>query len=174
MALFNPPPKRGDIVLPKPQAEIPPRLAERPRYKGLPITFVTFVDQHGVPDFKVLNAPMTALCANERRCALCGHKLEEEIVFAGGPACEEYHQFLDPPMHEECCRYAFVTCPFIALGRDYAKHYKDHDADIQVIGEGIRAPEMGMFFTDGYQIIGSPEQWAFLANEWTKVEWKDG
>jgi hypothetical protein len=45
----------------------------------------------------------------------------------GGDWQIEKEMFFNPPLHEECARYAMRVCPFIVYGKDYADRLKQHE-----------------------------------------------
>lgn len=101
---------------------IPPRLQTMPQHMGLPIPYSTFTHPvTGVPDFKVTDHEKWKNCAYQNRCGLCGQPNPDFKYFIGGGASLESGFFYDPPMHEECARYAAAVCPFIAHGKGYGK-----------------------------------------------------
>lgn len=97
------------------RVEVPPKLAGRPRdRRGYPIPWMTQLDAHGVPDFRVTNADRWALAAKARLCAMCGDPLGRHLAFIGGPVSFESRLFTDLPMHKECALYSIQVCPFLA------------------------------------------------------------
>lgn len=94
---------------------MPERIARRPREaRGYPVPFVNHVYANGTPDLRILDQRKVNRCVEERRCAICGEKLDETVVFVGGPACLDNRFFADPAMHADCADYATKVCPFLA------------------------------------------------------------
>lgn len=96
-------------------ASEPRRLAARPHHGRFPIPFVTLV-RDGRPDFRVQDNRRRERCARERLCQLCGEDLGERFVFCGWEDSVQRRSFGEPPMHAECCEWAWRVCPFLAGG----------------------------------------------------------
>ncbi len=154
--------------------EIPSKLRQRPKFKGLPIPYTTFISPEGVPDFKVIDEYSRLLCIERRKCALCGQELKKNkpIVFIGGDKSCDAGNFLDPAMHEECALYAIKVCPYLVGTHS---HRTDHDQsrarviDMVVVG---RPKRMGLYYTRGYDAILTIDQ-SIYVKAWppTKIDW---
>jgi hypothetical protein len=95
---------------------MPPGIAKLPRDpRGYPIFFTAAKKADGSPDFRVADPFKRTVAMLERRCGLCGEPLGYWIVFIGGPRALENRSFGDPPMHEDCARYAVKVCPYLAI-----------------------------------------------------------
>jgi hypothetical protein len=99
---------------------IPPRLAVRPRWRGLPVPYIATLKPDGEPDFRVTDVLARDKVILERRCQLCGEFLGKFIFFVGGPACASALAYYEPPCHLGCLMYAMQVCPFIAGGMEHA------------------------------------------------------
>lgn len=117
------------------QIGIPPTLAKRPidRRRGLPIPPVSL---HGSEDteyvdFTVVNGPVAARLAADRRCSLCGWPMAYWVAFLGTPAHQASRRYLDPPGHPECMAAATRLCPFIA----YRHHRRAKPSHVRAPGE---------------------------------------
>lgn len=155
--------------------QIPRCLRQRPKYKGLPIPFTTFI-KDGVPDFKVLDIPNRNLCLRRRLCALCGQSLKDTIVFIGGENSIAQRTFVDPAMHEDCALYAAQACPFLA-NKDgtYSKVESKHDDTIIVRDfnvSSVRPKRMGVYYTKDYKITQQGDNVYILADYSIKVDWE--
>ena len=153
-----------------------PRLArKRPVYRGMVVPFsVMWYD--GVPDFKVADPRAVERCIIERKCGLCGERIEtRDVVFTGGELSIRNRLFTDPAMHEACARYAHFACPFLN-GR--ITHMAPAEA-IERHGPGgwvdpntspKRPDRFGLYFAAGYGLVevrGSVYIRAFYG----RVEW---
>lgn len=107
--------------------EAPERLLSRPVYHGLPIPFTTFVNRASVPDFKVTDSERWHTCIDEHRCALCGDVLLYWCWYIGSIVHVNKQLVFDLGMHQECAKYASLTCPYIVYGKGYAHHIKPTD-----------------------------------------------
>lgn len=99
---------------------IPERIQKLPTYKGYPIPVSVMISDAGIPDFRVSNENKRLELLYERRCGICGEDLTIPLYFLGGPKSMYSHLFFDPPMHEECARFSFEVCPYLAGRKDYA------------------------------------------------------
>jgi hypothetical protein len=87
---------------------VPSRAKVCPRFRGV----WSRLARH--PDFKTTDPRKIQRCVTERRCGICGKTMDREVVFVGGPLSMVSRIFNDPAMHEECARYAYEVCPFLA------------------------------------------------------------
>lgn len=150
--------------------EIPPRLSARPVYRGLAVPYTTKILENGTPDFKVQEEHLRQLCLRDRKCALCGEPLDEEIVFIGGSACAKSRLFFDPAAHEECALYATKACPFLARGTGYAKDPKNADAVFELVSDK-RPKVMVMYYTKSFKLVRLSGHIAILAGPPTKIDY---
>ena len=98
------------------RVEIPRFLSHLEVYGGFPVPFTQmWID--GKPDFRVMDSERVQQCAEEKLCAICGHRLGEFAFFIGGPLSKANHLFADPAMHERCADFASRTCPFVSGDR---------------------------------------------------------
>lgn len=120
--------------------EIPARLRRRPKdRRGYPIPYIVMIDKDGRPHFTINDSRKVQKCVHGKRCGLCGDKLERAAIwFVGGSRCftQSNGAFIDPPMHEECARYALQVCPFLAAP-SYAKRIDDRTLDEKAIPDGM-------------------------------------
>lgn len=112
-------------------------------------------------DLRVLNGQALYLCLVERRCGICGRRLNHRLVFSGGPFCVMNRVFTEPPLHEECARYAMHVCPFLVY-RDFTHHRRKGDAENCLViadDSGDVHIEKGdqertcLYFTDDYLVV---------------------
>jgi hypothetical protein len=160
---------------------MPARLQARPTFHGMPIPYTVYVDEAGVPDFRMNWRERMAEAVERGLCVLCGQRLGRRKVFVGGPSSIQHGQFVDGPMHEECARYAIGICPYLTGERpDHAaisavEHRHRKEADLEIVtASGVAAgrPErMGLYFCFGYRHV---DDWAggrFFADPPIRVEW---
>jgi hypothetical protein len=83
----------------------------------------------GKPQFGKKDHAKLRRCAYQRVCNVCGQKLDDVMVFAGGILATRALIFHEPPLHEACARAAMRICPYLAK-----------------LSDG-RIPEGGMYFT---------------------------
>jgi len=159
--------------------QMPKRLRQRPKYKGLPIPFTAFVGPDGTPDFKVVDHNNHLRCMQQRLCGLCGQELGEIIVFIGGPGAVEQQAFIDAPGHEECMLYATQACPFLAnaSANYHTENIKHKAQDVQHVKfehaqeEDARPAQMAMYYARGYTIVRQGNDLIFVAYPPVKVDW---
>ena len=147
---------------------MPAGIAERPRdVRGFPITFVTFIGSDGRPDFTTIDAERILDCLRERLCGMCGHELGlgENVAFIGGPKSIEHGNFLDPPMHPECARYAMKVCPHIAIPTArYGKPLENGEREYFDQVDPNRPEKFGLIEVLDYGITRIDGQPVFLIN----------
>lgn len=95
----------------------PDSLKRRPHRGGLPIPWVTHVDENGVPDFRVHDNDKRRLIHPHRLCQLCGEPMGEQVTFIGYPVSATTGVFGEPPQHRECLDFALEVCPWLT-GRE--------------------------------------------------------
>lgn len=165
---------------------VPKLLQSRPRdERGYIITYVTFINPATKkPDFRIVDAIKVLRCIEERLCGICGTSLGKLCVFIGGPESVANRCFSDPPMHEECARYASKVCPYLANSK--AKHHPfDHSAPEfkgQTIIENpiagvVRPDKLALYFTRKFRRIliahdkNSKPAPAIKTDKALKIEW---
>ncbi len=96
--------------------QIPPFMAELPRDKhGRPIPWFVHVDEHGVPDHRVVKAGATPQALAGQLCWLCGRRMTGGYgSFVIGPMCAVNRVSAEPPSHLPCATYAARVCPFLS------------------------------------------------------------
>jgi hypothetical protein len=96
---------------------MPPRIARLPRTKhGLPVPYIAETHEDGSPNLGMVESAISGICHDESLCSICGEKLAlAERTFITGPSCVFGSDYgcNDPPMHEECARYALRVCPHL-------------------------------------------------------------
>lgn len=106
------------------------RVGVLPIYGSYRIPFMTYINDSGVPDFRILDQPRIARCAKEALCGICGQKIEDMFVFVGGIATLEHRHYIDPPYHWGCVDFAFEVCPYLLGSRDYADPRPNMPTDV--------------------------------------------
>lgn len=165
-----------------PPVPIPRALDARPKWKGrYPIPFVMFIDDQGVPDFRVNDEARRDESIAGRLCALCGDRLPPNwSAFVGGPLCEVYGLFMDGPMHEGCARYSFTICPYLAAPNAHhantAAIQARHAGELVAVNDRIgseRPDRMGLFFARSWVLarIKGENGIYFAAPRFERVEW---
>ena len=96
---------------------MPLRIARLPRTQhGLPVPYITDKPDDEPPNLGTADSIASAHCHRESLCSICGEKLAQaERTFITGPSCVFGSDYgcNDPPMHEECARYALRVCPHL-------------------------------------------------------------
>ncbi len=91
--------------------------------RGYPIPYIILRDNEGRPHFTINDTLRQRKALLERRCPICGNRLDKVIWFVGGPlsAFHEHGAYMDSALHHECMTYALQVCPYLAtpnyLGR---------------------------------------------------------
>jgi hypothetical protein len=153
---------------------IPPILEGRPRFHGIPIPFSSFIKRDGTPDFKVTDQDAWATCVNERRCGICGKIMDGDVFFIGGEKSIVNGFFFDPAMHEECARYSFAVCPFIAAKKEYSQIVpKCPHHVVQSLVSTERPKRMGILRCGGFQAVRIRESVLIQAIRMGVVEWEE-
>jgi hypothetical protein len=158
---------------------IPGCLAHRPVYRGLAIPYMTFVGNDGIPDFKVNDEAKRISCLVHGLCAICGKRLDENmIVFIGGPLCVHHRLFMDPAMHRECALYCTRACPYLSRAdgghSDAApRHAGDPAVKVEFREEVSigRPSKMALYCCRGYQPVYNGGVLHALAGEAFDIDW---
>ena len=140
-----------------PDIPIPERCADLPRWEGWIIPFFTQVTD-GRPDFAVVDNRKVTKCLVHELCGICGKPLDRIMCFIGGELCAENKVFSDPPMHEECARYAAKVCPFL---NGTNRKYRSTPTRSERSGVTVRNPfvsqhrprRMMLYFTDSFNLV---------------------
>lgn len=153
--------------------EMPAKLRQRPKFKGMPIPFTTFVMPDGTPDFKVVDEYNRLLCIERRRCGLCGQDLKfgKPMVFIGGNQSCESGMFIDPAMHEECAKYAAKVCPYLAVTQKHSERESPNAMAEYAGATADRPAGMGIYYCNGYQAIASGDAIYIRAHQATKIDY---
>jgi hypothetical protein len=147
------------------EVPIPKRLQERPFHRGLPIPYIAFIAQDGVPDFRVIDQDKRMEVAVHRQCQLCGQPLGRFMFFVGGPGAAAANQYFEPPLHMSCLIYAMQVCPFI-VGKilehaDIGKVQKKHTDAVVTADEtflNVRQPEWVIKKALDFQFAITPQK----------------
>lgn len=155
----------------------PPRLAARPHHGRFPVPFITHIREDGRPDFRVHDNERRAEVARRRLCQLCGEPLDPRVVFVGFQHSVVRRVFGEPPMHRECCEFAFAVCPWLA-GGDWRSEWKLEAKGLTILPRPRSGPRyVGLYVTDDFAVIpddegsGSVKWLACAAIE--PVDWRD-
>lgn len=167
-------------MMPMRDVPIPERLKHRPMFHGVPIPFSAFVHADGRPDFKITDHEKWKSCALHRLCGICGEVLGFVVYFIGGEKSCSSGVFYDPPMHEECARYSFAVCPFIAAGKEYAASLPNvpEGARLQVVSQmpTERPKRMGILPARTFEMIkfnGQDGIFFHAVDKEPVLEWKE-
>lgn len=144
---------------------IPPKLQHRPRWRGLPVPFVTLIGADGAPDFRASDEARRRESFTAGICQLCGQKLGRYFFFVGGTEAAKAMGYFEPATHLECCIYAMQVCPFI-LGKmehaDIAKVNQRHEGTgITVVADdtlsSVRNPHWVIVKATDYDVGRTPD-----------------
>jgi hypothetical protein len=159
--------------------------------RGLPIPFIVYRDQNGVPHFTVDDRQTVNLVLSKKLCGLCGKPLKlGQMWFIAGPvtAFHEDGLSIEPHAHEECARYAVQVCAFLAAP-NYSRRIEDKTLDLEDVHDNAQvhkshqAPPRPVFFalarTSGIKVIdagdGSDLKYIQPRRPWKEVEfWQNG
>jgi hypothetical protein len=85
--------------------------------RGYPVPYIVMRDLKGTPFFAINDSVRHLKTVLEKRCPICGNKLEKPYWFVGGPrsASDPRGCYLDSAMHHDCMTYALQVCPYLAL-----------------------------------------------------------
>lgn len=84
--------------------------------RGYPVPFVILRDTDNRPHFTINDDRRRMRCLVERRCQICGCRLDKVMWFVGGPQ-SAFHPdgcYNDTAMHYDCMEYALRVCPYLA------------------------------------------------------------
>src|SRR5436190_18407869 len=104
--------------------------------RGYPIPYIVLRDANNKPNFAANNTLRQLKSLVEKRCPICGSKLDQLLWFVGGPlsAFHEHGKYLDTAMHYECMTYALQVCPYLA-----APHYAGN-ANAEALSHKMKMP----------------------------------
>jgi hypothetical protein len=105
-------------------------------HRGYPIPFIVLRDANNKPQFAANNSLRQLQCLLEKRCPICGTKLDRLLWFLGGPlsAFHTHGKYRDTAMHHECMTYAVQVCPWLA-----APQYLGH-IDTEKVASKLKMP----------------------------------
>jgi len=176
--------------------EVPKALRKRPKdRRGYPIPFIVFRDANKRPHFTINDQRRVVHVIRKKLCGLCGEKLKDGAWFVGGSDCftSPLGAFIDPPMHEDCAKYALQVCPFLAAP-SYSKRIDDRTITPGAVPLGTaivatddgqmparQPPLFGLGQCAAYEAVPTgPGQFilrpvAIAGQSWMQLEfWKDG
>jgi len=122
------------------EVPLPPKMQGMKKdARGLPVPYIVMWDKFNKPMFTVNDAKMVEKAIAEKRCAICGGYLKEDMWLLGGIMSAFHPQgaYIDTPIHHECGTYALLVCPYLAMssynGKADAEKLKERVADQNVI-----------------------------------------
>jgi hypothetical protein len=137
------------------EVPMPPAVAALPRDdRGYPVLAIT-PWQDGRPKFGLTSTERVLICAVERRCAVCGTRLDPgaawRVVSAAeavamraaagaGRAFVNTAPTVEPPGHRACMTYSAIVCPYLA--RPNARRGQDVAIADFAAGRGDRRGEI--------------------------------
>jgi hypothetical protein len=74
--------------------------------------FVSWID--GRPEFRAADGAKFARAIRERRCWVCGGRLDNRATYVIGPMCAINRVTAEPPCHPACAEYSARACPFLS------------------------------------------------------------
>jgi hypothetical protein len=93
---------------------MPPAIAKLPRDKhGRPIPWFVYIDEDGVPDFRVVRRDGLSDAYRFDLCWVCGQQRGRHAAFVLGPMCAVNRTSAEPPSHLACALYSAQACPFL-------------------------------------------------------------
>lgn len=120
--------------------------AMRLDHRGYPVPFIVINDSNGRPVFAANDLLRTRRCERERRCPICGNRLDRVAWFVAGPlsALLPEGAYNDGPMHYECMEYALKVCPYLAMRMT------------EYVDPHITAQRVGTIMLDTTMLPGTP------------------
>jgi hypothetical protein len=117
----------------------------------------------------------------QRLCGICGERIVGDLFFIAGEKSIESGLFFDPAMHEECAKYSFQVCPFLAGKKGYAAKIPKPDEDVTLrIDSAVsteRPARMGILRCKSFQLAriqGHDGHYFYVAPQFkVSTEWKD-
>lgn len=170
---------------------IPARMRRLDRDKrGLPIPFIVLRDNDNKPHFTINDTHSVMAVLSDKRCAICGDRLHDNMWAIGGPlsAIHQHGAYLDPLVHKDCGTFALKVCPYIALPSWNDEKRIDAKTvdptklpDHMLFEDRTMIPERPPFFvfakTTGYKLSqqGPAHFYVHPNRPWQRMEfWKDG
>jgi hypothetical protein len=154
--------------------DMPQSIAALPRDdRGYPVPwFVGWYD--GKPEFRCADGKKLALAIRERRCWVCGEKLDpKQHVFVIGPMCAINRTTAEPPSHAACAVFSAINCPF--LSRPKAVRREANLPEISVDAAGIAIPRNPgvtlLWYCKDYQVIRVDNGLLFKIPGPSQVRW---
>lgn len=172
------------------EAIVPDRLRERPTFNDLLVPYIAdstdreHGEDGGLVVFGKADPIRWAECVEEKKCAMCGYRLDYWIAFIGGPRSVRFRSFLDPAMHVECADYAMAVCPWMLGAEDFGPAERTVDSaptrELTEIEEGS-ADRIGMYLTHGYKmkkrtiiVHRAPQVLVYcFANPMKRITWQE-
>jgi len=77
------------------------------------VPWFVFIDDAGVPDFRIIAPGKVVTAVKEKRCWICGQPLGRMLAFVIGPMCAVNRISAEPPSHPLCADFAARACPFL-------------------------------------------------------------
>lgn len=99
--------------------EVPKRLKNRPKHKGLPIPYIAMITDEGVADFRITDEEKRWDVMINQKCQLCAEPLGKYFFFTGGVEAAKANLYFEPAAHLDCLLYAMQVCPFIVGRTDH-------------------------------------------------------
>lgn len=172
------------------EVPVPGRLKDRPRFNDLLVPYIADSsdweqgEEGGVVLFGKADPVRWAECVEDRKCAMCGDRLDYWIAFIGGPQSIRFRAFLDPAMHVECAEHAMAVCPWMLGGADFDSAERTISSaptrELTKIEDGDEN-RIGMYLTHGYKVRRhtvtvnrAPQVIVYCyANPMKRVQWHD-
>lgn len=170
------------------EVPVPDRLKDRPRFKGFLTPYIADSsdgeqgEKGGIVVLGKADPIRWAECVEERKCAMCGERLDYWIAFIGGVRSVRFRSFLDPAMHIECAEYAMSVCPWMLGGEDFAERTiaKSPTRELTKVPEGSEN-RIAMYVTHTYKVRhqastvnGAPQVIVFcFASPVKRLEWRE-
>ncbi len=125
--------------------------------RGYPIPYIILRDPQGNHHFAVNDSVRQRKALVEKRCPICGKKLDKILWFVGGTlsAFDPNGAYMDTAMHYVCMEYALKVCPYLA-----APQYLGEIAAEKAARKANMPSEM---FQENTMIPGRPKNDLFVA-----------
>jgi hypothetical protein len=136
-------------------SELPARMAGLPRdHIGRPVPWFVWIDDVGVPDFRIVGPGKLHEALRASVCWVCGHGFGggEDRAWLIGPMCTVTLTTAEPPAHLDCAVWSAENCPFLATPNMVRRDRNTPEGAVEPAGIMIRRnPGASVVWVTGYR-----------------------